>query len=134
MPRINRVIAPSRYRKMLTAEAAKVFMTYEEAVSTRCRKQSRVRFRVFRELYRMGYSLPIIGRVSSRDHTSVLSGLRVIDREEPLDRPTIKPAPRNYNYGRRKPSDESHSSQQAMNIPPSSSQGASTIASVTIIG
>lgn len=48
----------------------------------RRREPARVRFRAWRACRLFGYSLPGIGAISGYDHTSVLSGIRRLARED----------------------------------------------------
>lgn len=52
----------------------------------RAYKAARARWRVWRALYATDkYSLPGIGHAAGRHHTTVLSGIRKIELEEPVD-------------------------------------------------
>lgn len=58
--------------------------TYGEALGSRKKTVALIRFRIYRELHRSGYSYPSIGRIAGYDHTSILSGVRRIDDLEPI--------------------------------------------------
>ncbi len=80
------ILSPATYRRMIVEEAVRAGLC-PDLVMSQCQKPgpARARWRVWRTLYNTGkYSLPGIGRTVQRDHSTVLFGIRKIQREEPL--------------------------------------------------
>ncbi len=81
--------APSheRYRSMVLVEAARAKVSPEAIFGiSKTRPVAYARFRVWRELRELGFSLPGIGRVAGRKHETILSGIRRINKVEPACR------------------------------------------------
>ncbi len=100
-----RGVSKSRYERMLQEELTRINtkiilddiqgirtphgdrlrqLTYADIVGSRKRPAAYARFRIYRELRRLGFSFPSIARVAGYDHTSILSGIYTINRREPL--------------------------------------------------
>lgn len=77
--RNSRTPSPDRYRSMLILEAQRGGLDPGAVLShQRKRGLCYARFQVWRKLKSQGFSLPGIGRAASRDHTSILYGIRKI--------------------------------------------------------
>lgn len=67
----------ARYLAYLAEEIAGTNLKLEDVASvSRKKKHTRPRFRAWRRLRADGFSLPGIGKIAQRDHSSILSGLR----------------------------------------------------------
>lgn len=80
----RRAVAPSRYYRMMEEEAKRRRLRVSVVLSKYSRRGSRARFAVWRALKLMGYSFPGIAAIGGYDHTSIMHGVSVINREEPL--------------------------------------------------
>ena len=79
----------SHYRSVVIEEATKAGVCHQDALSgKRYNGICYARFRAWRRLRDMGYSLPGIGAVSGKHHTSILHGIRQINEMEPRNAAT----------------------------------------------
>lgn len=97
MPRgrhVSRAVERALYEELIREEVEQVNIKipkkwrlrksigFYDAVFSHQRRATRIRFRVYRRLRLLGYSLPAIAKISGYDHTTVLWGVRVISHEE----------------------------------------------------
>jgi len=60
----------------------KLTLTFFDAMLSRSRKASRVRYKVFVKLRELNFSFPAIGRISGYDHSTIIHGTRVAAWEQ----------------------------------------------------
>lgn len=80
---VKRGCAPSRYQAMLSSAALTSNIPVDKLRGkTRDPHSCMTRWRVWRDLYADGFSLPGIGKAANRHHTTVMYGIKCIEASD----------------------------------------------------